>query len=67
MVRVGEETGQLPQMLVWLSTHYDSQFQGDLELLAGLLEPLVMLLMGVVAAGVMLLTLLPMARALQQL
>jgi type II secretory pathway component PulF len=67
MVRTGDESGQLPRMLLWLFEHYQKEFQNSLDRLAQLLEPLVMLVLGILAAVVMLLTLMPMAKALESL
>jgi type II secretory pathway component PulF len=67
MVRVGEESGQLPTMLTWLSRYFEEDFASTLDGLTELLEPLVMAVLGTLAGVLMLITLLPMVKALQQL
>lgn len=67
IVRAGEESGRLPDMLGWLSRHYEEDYQNRLELLTRLVEPLVMAGLGIVAGALMIATLLPMSRALQSL
>jgi type II secretory pathway component PulF len=67
MVRVGEETGRLPRMLDWLATHYEGELRWRLDELKVMLEPLVMTVLGTLVALMMLATLLPMAKALEQL
>ena len=67
MVKVGEESGQLAEMLVWSANFYEQRFQGSLETLMSMLEPLVMLILGVVTGATMLTVMLPMVKALQSL
>jgi len=67
IVRCGEETGRLPDMLGWLSRHFEEDFQVRLEGMTRLIEPLVMMVLGIVAGVLMIATLLPMAKALENL
>ena len=67
MVRAGEESGRLAEMLGWLATYYGEDFQNRLEALIRLIEPLVMVFLGIVAGALMIATLQPMAKALQSL
>ena len=67
IVRAGEESGRLADMLAWLSRHYEDDFQNRIEGLTRLIEPLVMALLGIVAGALMIATLLPMSKALQNL
>ncbi len=67
MVQVGEESGQVADILMWLARMYQEELEAALGTLAAMLEPLVMLVLGVIAGAVMLGTMLPMVRALEAL
>lgn len=67
IVRAGEESGRLADMLSWLSRHYEDDFQNRVEGLTRLIEPLVMAVLGILAGALMIATLLPMSKALQSL
>lgn len=51
MIRVGEETGQLDQMLKHVVTHLQEEFEQSLTKLSQLVEPLIMVILGVVIGG----------------
>jgi type II secretory pathway component PulF len=67
LVRAGEESGQLPRSLGWLGNLYELNFRTTIERLAQLVEPLVIFILGTLAGGLMLMTLLPMAKAIGNL
>jgi general secretion pathway protein F len=50
MVRVGEETGRLEDMLLKAADTLETDIRTDLKRVIGLLEPAVILLMGVLVA-----------------
>jgi general secretion pathway protein F len=50
MVRVGEETGRLEEMLLKVADTFESDVRTDLKRVIGLLEPIVILGMGVLVA-----------------
>jgi len=52
MVRVGEETGSLDQMLMDVADIYDKEVSQSLKKLLNLLEPLMILTLGVLIAGI---------------
>ena len=52
MVRVGEETGRLDQMLMDVADIYDKEVQQSLRKMLSLLEPLLILTLGVLIAGI---------------
>lgn len=52
MVRVGEETGNLDQMLIDVADVYDKEIAQSLKKLLSLLEPLMILTLGVLIAGI---------------
>jgi type IV pilus assembly protein PilC len=67
MVKVGEETGKLDEMLLWLAGFYEEQFKSSLDVLVAMIEPAVMLTLGLVAGICIIVTMLPMVKALQTL
>ncbi|MCB1775954.1 MAG: type II secretion system F family protein [Candidatus Competibacteraceae bacterium] len=52
MVRVGEETGQLQEMLIQIADTYDGEVQTAVKRLLTLLEPAMILGLGVIIAGI---------------
>jgi type IV pilus assembly protein PilC len=60
MIGVGETSGQLPEMLAKISDYYDTEVDTAVTALTSLLEPLLIVVMGVVIAGVLISMYLPM-------
>lgn len=52
MIRVGEETGQLQEMLLQVADTYDSEVQTAVKRMLTLLEPAMILGLGVIIAGI---------------
>jgi general secretion pathway protein F len=52
MIRVGEETGQLQDMLLQVADTYDGEVQSTVARLLSLLEPILILGLGVIIAGI---------------
>lgn len=52
MIRVGEETGQLDDMLLQVADTYDGEVQTTVKRLLSLLEPVLILGLGVIIAGI---------------
>ncbi|MCB1918672.1 MAG: type II secretion system F family protein [Candidatus Competibacteraceae bacterium] len=52
MIRVGEETGQLQEMLIQIADAYDGEVQTAVKRLLTLLEPAMILGLGVIIAGI---------------
>lgn len=52
MIRVGEETGQLEDMLIQVADTYDGEVQAAVKRMLTLLEPILILGLGVVIAGI---------------
>jgi general secretion pathway protein F len=48
MIGVGEETGRLDEMLIKVAETYEENFQSSVKRFVALLEPLVILVMGLV-------------------
>ncbi len=53
MVRIGEESGNLPDVLAELSDFYGSKVEGKLLSVTGALEPIIVIFMGVAVAGLL--------------
>jgi general secretion pathway protein F len=52
MIRVGEETGQLDDMLIQVADTYDDEVQTTVKRMLALLEPVLILGLGIVIAGI---------------
>ena len=52
MIRVGEETGQLQEMLLQVADTYDGEVQTAVKRMLTLLEPILILGLGVIIAGI---------------
>lgn len=52
MLRVGEETGQLQKMLLQVADTYDGEVQATVKRLLTLLEPVLILGLGIIIAGI---------------
>ncbi len=59
MVAVGERTGHLDELLLHLSDFYDAEVERDLRALTSLLEPVMLLVMGLIVGFISLSVLLP--------
>lgn len=59
MIAAGEESGKLDYVLRKVSSHYDSEVETSLKTVTGLIEPLLIIVMGVVVGGIGLSLLLP--------
>jgi type IV pilus assembly protein PilC len=60
MVGVGERSGNLPEMLAKISDYYDSEVDTAITTLISILEPSLIVVMGIVMAGVLISMYLPM-------
>lgn len=67
MVEVGEETGQLPEMLHRIADTYEGEVDNAIAALTSLLEPLMIVLMSVVVGIIVIALFLPLARIIQTL
>lgn len=67
VLRAGEATGKVENMMEWLADIYQEEFEGRLESALAALQPLVLMGTGIVTASVLLTTMLPMVRAIQTL
>lgn len=60
MVDVGEETGQLPDMLMKIAEVYDDEVDNSVEGLTSLLEPLMIVFLAVIVGTIVIALFLPM-------
>jgi type IV pilus assembly protein PilC len=59
MIAVGEETGELEQMLVKIADFYDAQVDAAVSSLTSLIEPFVIGFLGIVIGGIVFAMFLP--------
>ncbi len=59
MVAIGEETGELEEMLGKIADFYDAQVDAAIEGLSSLLEPLIIAFLGIVIGGIVIAMFLP--------
>ncbi len=59
MIATGEETGKLDKVLQRVSGFYDQEVEGALKTLTGMLEPIMITVMGIVVGGIAMSLLLP--------
>jgi len=60
MISVGEETGQLDAMLIKIADFYDREVSNAVEALTGMIEPLIIVFLGLVVGGMVVAMYLPM-------
>ena len=60
MVSVGEETGRLDEMLSKLANFYDEEVDAAVESLTAVIEPVMIVVMGLVVGGMLIAMYLPM-------
>lgn len=59
MIRVGEEGGRLDQVLTDIAESYDKEIEADLKTISSLIEPAIILILGLVIGGMVVAMLLP--------
>ena len=62
MIRVGESTGALPEMLEHTSDFFDEEIEFTLTRMTTLFEPMILVVMGVIIAGLLLAVYYPLLR-----
>jgi type IV pilus assembly protein PilC len=60
MVEVGESTGALQDMLNSLAEFYDEEIETEVERVTRLIEPVLLVMMGIIIAGVVLALYMPL-------
>ncbi|MCB1225598.1 MAG: type II secretion system F family protein [Verrucomicrobiales bacterium] len=67
MVDVGEETGQLPEMLLKISDVYEDEVDNSVSALTSMLEPLMIVMLAVVVGIIVMALFLPLIQVIQGL
>ena len=67
MIRTGEKTGELEQMLKHVALAYDAEVERKINSMISLIEPLMMIVMGGVVAVVVIAMLVPMLSVMNQM
>lgn len=65
MIAVGEESGRLTEVLDEISHSYTQQIEADISIIASLLEPILILTLGLVLGTIVLAILLPIFQMTQ--
>lgn len=60
MIAVGEETSELDAMLLKVAEHFEKEIDSRVDVLSTLLEPVIVLVLGLVVAGILIAMYLPM-------
>ena len=60
MVKIGEESGSLESMLIKTSDYYEEELETAIKQLLSLLEPAMIIVMGVIIGGIVASVMLPM-------
>ena len=67
MVDVGEETGQLPEMLLKIADVYDDEVDGAVTALTSILEPIMIVILALVVGAIVFALFLPLIKVIQQM
>ena len=67
MVDVGEETGQLPEMLMKVANVYDEEVDGAVTAMVAVLEPMMIVILAVIVGGIVFAIFLPLIRMIQSM
>jgi type IV pilus assembly protein PilC len=62
MIAVGEETGELDKMLTKIADFYDTEVDTAVKGLTSVIEPLVIVVLGVVIGGIVMAVFMPMLK-----
>lgn len=65
MVDVGEETGQLPDMLMKVADVYDEEVDNNVTALTAMLEPLMIVFLAVIVGSIVLAMFMPMMKIIE--
>src|SRR4029077_13168472 len=62
MVKIGEETGELEKMLGKIADFYEDEVDAAIQSLTSIVEPLMMILVGLMVGGIVIAMYLPMVK-----
>jgi type IV pilus assembly protein PilC len=65
MLAVGEETGAVDTMLEKIATFYDQEVDATVSALTSLIEPILIVILGVVVGGILISLYLPMFKLVE--
>ena len=60
MITVGEETSELDLMLLKVADYYEKELDAKVEALSSIIEPVIILLLGLLVAGILISMYMPM-------
>jgi type IV pilus assembly protein PilC len=60
MITVGEETSELDAMLIKVAEYYENELDRTVETLASVIEPVIVLFLGLIVASILIAMYLPM-------
>ena len=67
MIKIGEKTGELEDMLIKISDTYDFQVNTEINTLASLLAPIMIMLMGGIVAFILFAVMMPIMQMYNQI
>ncbi|MCM8809652.1 MAG: type II secretion system F family protein [Candidatus Omnitrophica bacterium] len=67
MISIGEQTGSLEEMLTKISDFYDAEVEAAVSGLTSLIEPIIMIFLGVIIGGIAICLLLPIFKVTEML
>ena len=67
MVDVGEETGQLPDMLLKIADVYDDEVDNPVGAMTSMLEPIMIVFLAVVVGGIVFAMFLPLLQVIEKM
>lgn len=67
MVDVGEETGQLPDMLLKIADVYDDEVDNAVGAMTSMLEPIMIVFLAVVVGGIVFAMFLPLLQVIEKM
>jgi type IV pilus assembly protein PilC len=67
MIEVGEETGALPEMLARVAKVYEEEVDLAVEAMTSLIEPLMIVVLGVLIGGIVLAMFMPLIKLIDSL
>ena len=67
MVDVGEETGQLPEMLLKIAEVYDDEVDNAVEGLTSLLEPIMIVVLALIVGTIVIALFMPLIEIIKQM
>ncbi|MEO0415632.1 MAG: type II secretion system F family protein, partial [Verrucomicrobiota bacterium] len=67
MVDVGEETGQLPDMLLKVADVYDDEVDNAVDAMTSLIEPIMIVLLAIIVGTIVVALFMPMVTIMQNM